>query len=233
MMSSGNVERPPHWDLLSEDDKEVYIGISKVLSAPTNRNKRNRRIDDFKEIVDALEIFIEKDEEEAWKRRLVCGICLLDNGIAVNIARLRKIIFKCKSSINGSLKGLGYGSVISRTSSCTELFEKIPFLKSNTAELRQWTVRMRTHTQTQGDDEEDITPPACDESDYPDQEPLVGIGIDQSNKHERIQIDDLKDDDENLTPTEGNNFSVIPILSDEMTWSAKDFDANFDFEFDF
>ncbi|KAK8892135.1 hypothetical protein M9Y10_029358 [Tritrichomonas musculus] len=151
---------PPHWDLLSDEDKRIYKGIYQALSAPTNRNKRNKRIDDFREIIDAIMLFIDQDEADAWKRRLVCGVCKLSNGIAVNIAQLRKLIFKCKASINGSLKLMGYDVIASKTSSCTELFDKIPYLKTNSSEVRQWTIRLSSNIQEPP--ECNITPPQAE-----------------------------------------------------------------------
>lgn len=161
MNYSDDLNHPPHWDLLSDEDKEIYKGIYQALSAPTNRNKRNKRIDDFKEIIDAIMLFINQNETDAWKRRLVCGICKLSNGIAVNIAQLRKLIFKCKASINGSLKLMGYDSVVSKTTSCSELFEKIPYLKTNTTEMRQWTVRTSSN-KLDINDNSFITPPQAE-----------------------------------------------------------------------
>jgi hypothetical protein len=142
MEESPSVRGPRHWELLSEADKGVYLRISAALSAPSCRNKRNKRIDDFKEILDAIEVFENSNQSDKWKRCLVCGVCRIPNGIAVNITQLKKLVFKCKSSINGSLKGLGYEIVVSRTSSCTELLDTIPHLRMDTTELRQWTVRM-------------------------------------------------------------------------------------------
>jgi hypothetical protein len=101
-------------------------------------------MDDFKEIMDAIDLFIEADDVDRWKRCLVCGVCRIPNGIALNIAQLKKLVFKCKSSINGSLKGLGYDIVIGKTSTCSELFEALPQLRLSPGELRQWTVRMRS-----------------------------------------------------------------------------------------
>jgi hypothetical protein len=66
---------PQHWELLSEDDKAVYRRISAALCAPSSRSKRNKRIDDFKEIMDAIDLFIESDEVDRWKRCIVCGVC--------------------------------------------------------------------------------------------------------------------------------------------------------------
>jgi hypothetical protein len=133
---------PRHWELLNEADKGIYLRMSAALSAPSCRNKRNKRIDDFQGILDAIEVFENSNQSDKWKRCLVCGVCRIANGIAVNIAQLKKLIFKCKSSINGSLKGLGYEIVVSKTSSCTELLNTIPHLRLNSSEQRQWTVRM-------------------------------------------------------------------------------------------
>jgi hypothetical protein len=99
-------------------------------------------MDNFCEIIDAIELFENHDPMNKWKRCLVCGICRIPNGIAVNIGRLKKLTFKCKSSINGSLKNLGYGATVSRGSSCPQLLAMIPLLRNDPIEARQWTVRM-------------------------------------------------------------------------------------------
>jgi hypothetical protein len=164
MEPSFDTRHPQHWELLSEDDKEVYRRITAALSAPSNRNKRNKRIDDFREIIDAVELFVNSDDTDKWKRSLVCGVCRLANGIAVNIAQLKRLVFKCKSSINGSLKGLGYEIVISKTASCAELFQVLPQLHNHPGELRQWTVRLRSDTRPP-EAFSDVTPPRVSASD--------------------------------------------------------------------
>lgn len=156
---ASNSKHPNHWDLLNEDDKEIYRQISAALSAPTSKNKRNKKIDDFTEVIVAIERFENTDEKDRWKRCLVCGVCQLSNGIAVNITQLKRLVFKCKSSINGSLKGMGYDTVVSKTSACEELLEAIPYLRNNTTELRQWTVRLRSGASLPASD---TTPPQPD-----------------------------------------------------------------------
>jgi hypothetical protein len=133
----------PHFDLLNADDQWVYEHISATLSAPSSKNKRNKRMDDFRDILDAIELFENADKANKWKRCLVCGICRIPHGIAVNVSQLKKLICKCKSSINGSLRGLGYGVVLPKTASCKDLLEAIPTLRVNAMELRKWTVRMK------------------------------------------------------------------------------------------
>ena len=136
-----NKQQPLHYELLSQADKDTYQRLCAAMSAPTNRNKKYKRVDDFKEIIDALNLYINHDEEDKWKRCLVTGLFPFKGGIAVNIGALKKIIMKCKSSINGSFKAIGYPIVSTKSVNCTELLEGIPCLKNNLVELRQWTIR--------------------------------------------------------------------------------------------
>jgi hypothetical protein len=135
---------PDHWALLTENDKAVYRRISTALSAPSTVDKRYKRIEKFTEIVDALENFINADETDRWKRCLVCGWCKFTDGVAINISQFKRLVFKCKSSISGSLKGMGYDIVLARPGLCQELFRQIPYLRDHPVELRQWTVRLRS-----------------------------------------------------------------------------------------
>jgi hypothetical protein len=96
---------------------------------------------DFKEILEALIVFEDADEEEKWKRCLVCGVCMISKGIAVNTTQLRRLIFKCKSSINGSLKGLGFDKILTKSWAYEGLLAQVPYLRENPADLRQWTIR--------------------------------------------------------------------------------------------
>jgi hypothetical protein len=147
-MSSGpESTEPDHWSLLSENDKEVYRRIRTALSAPSTRDKRYKRIGEFTEIAGAIENFINADETDRWKRCLVCGWCRFADGLAVNVAQFKRLVFKCKSSISGSLKGMGYDIVLSRPALCQELLRQIPYLENHPAELRQWTVRLKSGSQ--------------------------------------------------------------------------------------
>jgi hypothetical protein len=127
--------------------------------APSSRNKRNTRIDDFREIIDAIDFFENTDEQDRWKRCLVCGICKVTDGIAVNTNQFQKLISKCKSSINGCLKALGYDQVSLKPSVNDELLQQIPYLRMNPGDYRQWTIRVSSRpepVQTSAD----ITPPS-------------------------------------------------------------------------
>jgi hypothetical protein len=92
-------------------------------------------------MLDAIKTFAIHDDENDWKRCLVCGVIWLPGSIAINTRQLRLLIDKCKSSINGSLHRMGYSSVTSRGDTSKQLIESVPQLRGNFGELRQWTVR--------------------------------------------------------------------------------------------
>ena len=159
-MAAGSlIKRPPHFELLSEDDKEMYKKIMDAIQAPTLQSKRNKRLTEFEDIIEAIEVFENHEDVEKWKRYLVCGLYRFENGIAVNISSLKQLIHRCKSSINGSLKDLGYDKVINKARTCTELIQAIPYLQKKANELRQWTVRYKNKEDDKGKENGEATPP--------------------------------------------------------------------------
>jgi hypothetical protein len=70
-------------------------------------------------------------------------MCFFDNSIAINNHQLRFLTSKCKSSINGLLQSMGYGTVPSGSDPARALAEFLPPVRGNFAELRKWTVRQK------------------------------------------------------------------------------------------
>jgi hypothetical protein len=105
------------------------------------RNRRGKRLEGFSELLGSIRSFCIRNREDDWKRCLVCGVCWLPSGLAINNRQLSLLINKCKSSINGSLQKMGYSTLQSRTESTGALCDSIPLLRDNFNELREWTVR--------------------------------------------------------------------------------------------
>ena len=142
-MTSVYGKEPLHWDLLDENDKKEYKTLQRDLSSTTCRNIRNQRLDQFKDILELIKIYINRYDENDWKRSLVCGICWLNDGIAINTMQFSGLLGKCKSSINGSLQMLGYKPFPCSSSQNKELLDKIPYLKQNPSDIKQWTLRKK------------------------------------------------------------------------------------------
>lgn len=137
-------KQPKHWNLLTKADQEHYIYLQKNLSSPACKNRRNHSKETFGNILSTIKKFVQRNDENDWKRALVCGVGWIDNVIAVNTRQLRLLIAKCKSSINGSFQALGYGAVPTSTDTNGTLTNLFPTLKNDFAELRQWSVRQES-----------------------------------------------------------------------------------------
>lgn len=134
---------PQYWNLLTEVDKNGYHNLKMAFNAGSIKRNRGHRIETFDGILDAIRRYAEQGNENDWKRFLVCGVCWMDQAIAINTRQLRLLISKCKSSINGSLQKLGFSTNTSHSESWKILFSRIPLLKDNFTEIRQWTIRYR------------------------------------------------------------------------------------------
>ena len=146
-------KEPQYWDLLPEQDKVTYLQLKHDFSAGNIKRVRNSRLETFDGILDTIRNFAERGDENDWRRFLVCGVCWMDNAIAINTRQLRLLVSKCKSSINGSLQKMGYSTNMSHSESWKILFPHIPLLKDHFSELRQWTIRYKGGNQTQSDPE--------------------------------------------------------------------------------
>ena len=135
--------KPKYWNLLNESDKEGYWQLRSALASPICKNRRNKSIQTFNDVINTIKAYVVRKDEGDLGRSLVCGIIWLEDGIAINTHQLRMIISKCKSSINGSFQALGYGTIPTGADSAGELIRKFPFMRNNFAELRQWTVRQK------------------------------------------------------------------------------------------
>ena len=143
-MGSNSIQKyPDYWELLSEQDKNEYQALKVTFNTGSIKRNRGHRIETFDGILGAIHQYAEKGQDTDWRRFLVCGVCWIENAIAINTRQLRILISKCKSSINGSLQKLGYYTNTSHSESWKILFSRIPLLKDNYPEIRQWTIRQR------------------------------------------------------------------------------------------
>jgi hypothetical protein len=85
--------------------------------------------------------YCEQPDGSAAARCLACGVCPLAQGVAINVRQLRLLLQGCKSSINGSFQQLGCVTLPLRGAALDELLSKLPSLRGNFAELREWSVR--------------------------------------------------------------------------------------------
>ena len=132
---------PMFYWMMSDADKYQYNCLRYSIATTASKNQRNKRISTFNEAMDAIKMFAIRGDANDKLRSLVCGICWLNEGIAINTHQLKTLLGKCKSSINGSLQKIGFSSNLSRAETTNAMTRFFPFLNENSSELRKWSVR--------------------------------------------------------------------------------------------
>jgi hypothetical protein len=170
---------------LSDADKYAYSCLRATISTNTLRSPRNRRVLTFTETLEAIKNFVLRNDKDDGLRALLCGICWLPEGIAINTHQLRHLIPKCKSSINGSLQKLGYSMILGRTDCAQAMCNFFPLLRDNQAELRKWTIRKRTDSFSRKEDRG----PVCRQSDPIGPRKVFEISLDGISRPAPATID--------------------------------------------
>jgi hypothetical protein len=137
---------PDYWFLLADSDKQQY-SLLKQLFADKSRVPSplgEGRLEAFESIIETIHHFAERGNDTDWRRFLVCGLCWMGNAIGINTRQLGILLSRCKSSINGSLKQIGYVPHSGQGDSWKAFFFHIPCLRGRIAECRQWTIRYKS-----------------------------------------------------------------------------------------
>lgn len=130
---------PPYWHVMPEPDRPLYLSMQRRFELLCTRD--NRQPASIEQMITEIHTFSHRRDNNDWRRFLVCGICWMDHAIAVNIAQLRHLIKRCRSSINNSLIKMGYVTTLARSNIGRYISQLIPLLE-DTAHLRQWQMRM-------------------------------------------------------------------------------------------
>lgn len=137
----------PYINLLERADRIKYRQLRKHLNQVTDKRHRNRKLTVLRNLLKEITEFAQRGDQDDWKRCCVCGVCQLSVGLAINSHQLRFLLKRTKSSLNGSLKQIGYVTLLARGDICQELKDFLPILKGNKAELRKWSVRVLRETE--------------------------------------------------------------------------------------
>ena len=89
--------------LLTEDQNE-YLALHKFFKASEDKNKRNHGMDTFVAHIVKVHQFIHKKNGYDMFRGFVCGIEFGKGFIIVNTKRLKRLMCRSKSCVNGCYK---------------------------------------------------------------------------------------------------------------------------------
>jgi hypothetical protein len=130
--------------LLSHPDRILYLRLRTEFHDELGKSKKGERLGAFSERLRKIRHFVDRGDEDDWKRSLVCGVFFLPTGFAIHIQQLRILLGRCKSSINGSLQQLQCQVDYPSETVHPELLAKIPPSSRDMSELKKLTIRRTT-----------------------------------------------------------------------------------------
>ena len=138
---------PSHFELLSKLDQDKYIDLQKKLfKLCMERSKKHKKVQDLQNCIQRIQDYCIQNDYEDKNRCFVCGIFWIEYGIAINIENLQILVRKCRSSINTTLRKMGYQLTEGRCDANTFFKKIIPNINLTRHEERLWSFRTNSKT---------------------------------------------------------------------------------------
>ena len=133
---------------LTATDQVEYVSLLNFFAYTDDRYKRNLGMSTFIKHLNSIHDFVCKGDGNDSLRGLLCGIEFSSNSFLINTSRLKKLMFRSKSCMNGCFQKLGY--IVCRPSQdISTLFSQIlPGINPHWFSTRQWCVRKATEITT-------------------------------------------------------------------------------------
>jgi hypothetical protein len=132
------------WTALSHSDKDRYVQLrAQFIAAFQESKSKGKALSDstFRQEVQAVVDFTGYSELHREERSIVAGLACGGHSLAINNRELKKLLGRCKSSINGSFQRMGYSVVTACAKARECVLSLLPSLHKDAGALRQWTVR--------------------------------------------------------------------------------------------
>jgi hypothetical protein len=118
---------PAFFDQLDTSDQAEYESLRQKLCSDCSPHKRRSPLKPFGPVLSSIQQYV----GDSPVHTMVCGIAWSTTGIAVNTRQLGILTGRCKSSINGSVQALHYGTVPTGAHTLSELEGMLPLLKGS------------------------------------------------------------------------------------------------------
>jgi hypothetical protein len=130
------------WHSLSEDDRAEYFRLRASFEQNPKMSSKDRRVIAFPRELQAVLSYLERSSENKEARCIVTGLCFVGAVVCINTRQLKRLLNRCKSSINGSFQQLGYVAVRTKSKARSCAVAALPALERDQSLLRQWTCRV-------------------------------------------------------------------------------------------
>lgn len=126
---------------LSREDRMIFNHLRDSFGHKINTVKEDRHRISFTQEIQMIINFVERLPDNRDVRAINAGFAFFGAYICINTRQLKKVMSRCKSSINSSLQSLGYSSIKTKSKTFECLRTVIPTLGEDQDIAKQWTVR--------------------------------------------------------------------------------------------
>lgn len=138
------IQKDPLIGRMLVDDQNEYLQLYKCFQESEDKNKRNHGMDNFITHLLKVHQFINKKNGYDIFRGFVCGVEFGKGFIIVNTKRLKRLMSRSKSCVNGCIQKLGF-EIVRNQKEVSKFFTSVlPGVEPQLCNSRQWCVRRRT-----------------------------------------------------------------------------------------
>jgi hypothetical protein len=141
--SNGLVDvNPEILRLLQPEERTQYQILVESIAGDVQDGRKHCGLPEFVKHMTMVHAFIARGQADDALRGIVCGVQFGRGFILVNTERLRKVLVRSKSCMNGCFQRLGY-DVMRPSQDIESLFTRLlPHVNPEFFALRQWCVRL-------------------------------------------------------------------------------------------
>ena len=134
--------------LLPLEERSQYQSLIDSISNDVQKTRRHSGLTEFVKHISLVHRFIARGNSNDSLRGIVCGVEFGRGFILVNTDRLKKVLFRSKSCMNGCFQRLGY-DVMRPSHDIVCLFTRLlPNVNPEFFAIRQWCVRLVSEQST-------------------------------------------------------------------------------------
>ena len=134
----------PLFSFLTSYEQMEYSQLSQFFVNTDDRNKRNLGLATFMKHLNMIHHFVCRNDGKDNLRGLICGIQFGKNSLLINTGRLKALMRRSKSCMNGCFQKLGFESTKPSEDLTTVLHRITPGIQCEVMNPRKWCVRRTT-----------------------------------------------------------------------------------------
>jgi hypothetical protein len=128
--------------LLPLEERGQYQTLVAGIAADVERTRKHSGLAEFVKHISLVRRFITRGNRNDPLRGVVCGVEFGRGFVLVNTDRLKKVLYRSKSCMNGSWQGLGYDVMRPSHGIVAFFTQLLPNVNPEFFAIRQWCVRL-------------------------------------------------------------------------------------------